>query len=71
LNRTEQFIMQAEQFGTQNYNSLPVVIVRAEGVWVEDADGNRYLDMLSAYSAVNQGHRHKKIIGPWRGWNPH
>ncbi|MDF2962074.1 MAG: rocD [Paenibacillus sp.] len=62
MNRTEQMIKKAEQYGARNYNPLPVVIVRAEGVWVEDAEGRRYLDMLSAYSAVNQGHRHKKII---------
>lgn len=60
--RTEKVIEQTEQYGANNYNPLPIVIIRAEGVWVEDPDGNKYMDMLSAYSAVNQGHRHPKII---------
>ncbi len=51
-----------EQFGANNYHPLPVVITRAEGVWVEDPEGNRYMDMLSAYSALNQGHRHPRIV---------
>ncbi|MCL6516759.1 ornithine--oxo-acid transaminase [Alicyclobacillus sp.] len=51
-----------DQYGAKNYNPLPVVLVRGEGVWVWDDQGNRYLDMLSAYSALNQGHRHPKII---------
>lgn len=45
-----------------NYHPIPVVIERAEGVWVYDPEGNRYMDMLSGYSALNQGHRHPKII---------
>lgn len=60
--KTEQVITQTEQFGAKNYNPLPIVISKAEGIWVEDPEGNKYLDMLSAYSAVNQGHRHPKII---------
>lgn len=59
---TEKVIEQAEQYGANNYNPLPIVISKAEGVWVEDPEGNKYMDMLSAYSAVNQGHRHPKII---------
>ncbi|TDY50036.1 ornithine--oxo-acid transaminase [Alicyclobacillus sacchari] len=51
-----------QTYGAKNYNPLPVVLVKGEGVWVWDEDGNRYLDMLSAYSALNQGHRHPKII---------
>lgn len=51
-----------EKYGARNYHPLPIVISKAEGVWVEDPEGNRYIDMLSAYSAVNQGHRHPKII---------
>ncbi|NOU94490.1 ornithine--oxo-acid transaminase [Paenibacillus sp. LMG 31456] len=62
MERTEQIIGQTERYGATNYNPLPIVIVQAEGVWAEDAEGRRYLDMLSAYSAVNHGHRHKKII---------
>jgi ornithine--oxo-acid transaminase len=50
------------RYGAHNYHPLEVVISRAEGIWVEDPEGNRYMDMLSAYSAVNQGHRHPTII---------
>lgn len=50
------------KYGAHNYHPLPIVLVKGEGVWVEDPDGNRYMDMLSAYSALNQGHRHPKII---------
>ncbi|WP_281252625.1 ornithine--oxo-acid transaminase [Metabacillus halosaccharovorans] len=60
--RSEQVIDQTEQYGANNYHPLPIVISKAEGIWVEDPEGNRYMDMLSAYSAVNQGHRHPKII---------
>jgi len=59
---TEEIITQTEKFGARNYNPLPVVISEAEGVWVKDPEGNKYMDMLSAYSAVNQGHRHPNII---------
>jgi ornithine--oxo-acid transaminase len=59
---TSKLIEQTEQYGAHNYHPLPIVISRAEGVWVEDPEGNKYMDMLSAYSAVNQGHRHPKII---------
>lgn len=61
-NRTQEVIEQTEKFGANNYHPLPIVISKAEGVWVEDPEGNKYMDMLSAYSAVNQGHRHPKII---------
>ena len=59
---TGNIIEQTEKYGAKNYNPLPIVISKAEGVWVEDPEGNKYMDMLSAYSAVNQGHRHPKII---------
>lgn len=59
---TSSLIEQTEKYGAHNYHPLPIVISKAEGVWVEDPEGNRYMDMLSAYSAVNQGHRHPKII---------
>lgn len=59
---SEKVINQTEKFGANNYHPLPIVISKAEGVWVEDPEGNRYMDMLSAYSAVNQGHRHPTII---------
>lgn len=55
-------VRQAERFGARNYHPLPIVVARAEGVWAWDPEGNRYLDMLSAYSALNFGHRHPKII---------
>ncbi|MDQ1001028.1 ornithine--oxo-acid transaminase [Neobacillus niacini] len=60
--KTKALIEQTEKYGANNYHPLPIVISRAEGVWVEDPEGNKYMDMLSAYSAVNQGHRHPKII---------
>jgi len=59
---TQDFIALEEQYGAHNYHPLDVVIERAEGVWVYDVDGNKYLDCLSAYSAVNQGHVHPKIL---------
>ena len=59
---TKEFIAIEEQYGAHNYHPLDVVIERAEGVWVYDVDGKRYLDCLSAYSAVNQGHVHPKIL---------
>lgn len=60
--KSQEVIEQTEKFGANNYHPLPIVISKAEGVWVEDPEGNKYMDMLSAYSAVNQGHRHPKII---------
>jgi len=59
---SEEIIEQTQEYGAKNYHPLPIVVAKAEGVWVEDPEGNRYMDMLSAYSAVNQGHRHPKII---------
>lgn len=60
--KSKTLIEQTEKYGAHNYHPLPIVIAKAEGVWVEDPEGNKYMDMLSAYSAVNQGHRHPKII---------
>jgi ornithine--oxo-acid transaminase len=60
--KSSSLIEQTEKFGAHNYHPLPIVISEAEGVWVKDPEGNKYMDMLSAYSAVNQGHRHPKII---------
>ena len=51
-----------EKYGAHNYHPLPVVLAKGEGVYVWDPEGNRYYDFLSAYSAVNQGHCHPKII---------
>ena len=59
---TKDFIALEEQYGAHNYHPLDVVIERAEGVWVYDVDGKKYLDCLSAYSAVNQGHVHPEIL---------
>ena len=51
-----------EKYAAHNYHPLPVVVAKAEGVWVEDVDGKRYMDMLSAYSAVNFGHANPELI---------
>jgi len=59
---TEEYIELEEKYGANNYHPLDVVIERAEGVWVYDVDGNRYLDCLASYSAVNQGHCHPEIL---------
>jgi ornithine--oxo-acid transaminase len=59
---SQNVIEQTEKFGAPNYHPLPIVISEAQGVWVKDPEGNKFMDMLSAYSAVNQGHRHPKII---------
>ncbi|AMA74591.1 MULTISPECIES: ornithine--oxo-acid transaminase [Aneurinibacillus] len=62
MSKTQSIIEKTEKYGANNYHPLPIVISKAEGVWVEDPEGNKYMDMLSAYSALNQGHRHPKII---------
>jgi ornithine--oxo-acid transaminase len=59
---SKQYIELEEKYGAHNYHPLDVVIERGEGVWVYDVDGNKYLDCLSAYSALNQGHVHPKIL---------
>lgn len=59
--RTAHFISLEDRYGAHNYHPLDVVIEHGEGVWVTDVDGKRYLDFLSAYSAVNQGHTHPVI----------
>jgi ornithine--oxo-acid transaminase len=59
---SRELIALEEQHGAHNYHPLDVVLSRGEGVWVWDVDGNRYLDCLSAYSAVNQGHAHPRIL---------
>ncbi|WNR46110.1 ornithine--oxo-acid transaminase [Paenibacillus roseipurpureus] len=60
--KSSRIIEQTEKYGAHNYHPLPIVISKAQGVWVEDPEGNRYMDMLSAYSALNQGHRHPHIV---------
>jgi ornithine--oxo-acid transaminase len=59
---TQDFVELESRYGAHNYHPLDVVIERAEGVWVYDVEGKRYLDCLAAYSAVNQGHCHPKIL---------
>lgn len=62
VTKSNEIIEMTEHYGAHNYHPLPIVVDEAEGVWVKDPEGNKYMDMLSAYSAVNQGHRHPKII---------
>jgi ornithine--oxo-acid transaminase len=59
---TKDFIQREDKYGAHNYHPLPVVLDRGEGVYVWDVEGKRYYDFLSAYSAVNQGHCHPKIV---------
>ncbi|MEJ2204303.1 MAG: ornithine--oxo-acid transaminase [Gemmatimonadota bacterium] len=59
---TQAFLQEVDRYSAHNYHPLPVILDRGEGVWVWDVEGNRYLDMLSAYSALNQGHRHPAIL---------
>ncbi|MBN1239802.1 MAG: aminotransferase class III-fold pyridoxal phosphate-dependent enzyme, partial [Gammaproteobacteria bacterium] len=62
MKRSAEIIQQTERVSARNYAPLPVVITRAEGVWAWDVDGRKYLDCISAYSSLNQGHRHPRII---------
>jgi ornithine--oxo-acid transaminase len=62
LRDTQAYIDLEERYGAHNYHPLDVVLSRAQGVWVYDVDGKRYLDCLSAYSALNQGHVHPRIL---------
>lgn len=62
MKRSEEFIEMEHRYGAHNYHPLPVVLNRGEGAFVWDVEGKRYFDFLSAYSAVNQGHCHPKII---------
>ncbi len=60
--RTDAFLAEARRYSAHNYEPLPVVLARGEGAWVWDVEGRKYLDMLAAYSALNQGHRHPAIL---------
>ena len=60
--RTTDLLAEVDQYSANTYHPLPVVIDRGDGVWVWDVEGNRYMDMLSAYSALNQGHGHPTIL---------
>jgi ornithine--oxo-acid transaminase len=64
--RTKQYVAIEDKFGAHNYHPLDVVIHKAKGIWVWDVDGRKYLDFLSAYSAVNQGHCHPRILKAFR-----
>ena len=59
---TARFLELENKYSAHNYHPLPVVLSKGEGVYVWDADGKKYYDFLSGYSALNQGHRHPKII---------
>lgn len=61
MKRTEELINLGTNYSARNYNPLPVVLSRGDGIWVYDVEGKKYLDMLSSYSALNQGHCHSKI----------
>ena len=60
--KTDRIISDELQYGANNYHPLPVVLNRGEGIYVWDVEGNKYVDFLSAYSAVNQGHSNPTII---------
>jgi ornithine--oxo-acid transaminase len=60
--KSKDYIEYDSKYGAHNYHPIPVVITKAKGVWVYDPEGKKYLDCLSAYSAVNQGHLHPKIV---------
>lgn len=64
--RSAEFIARDERWAAHNYHPLPVVVCAGEGAWVTDVDGRRYLDFLSAYSALNFGHRHPALIAAAR-----
>ncbi len=65
--RNQDYIAREDKYGAHNYHPLPVVLDRGEGVYVWDVEGKRYFDFLSAYSAVNQGHCHPKIVAAMTG----
>ncbi len=62
MRKTAEFVELEDRYGAHNYHPLDVVISRAEGIWVWDVEGRKYLDCLAAYSAVNQGHCHPRIV---------
>jgi len=62
MKKTAEYLAQVDQYSAHNYHPLPIIISKGEGAWVWDIEGHKYLDCLSAYSAVNQGHRHPAIV---------
>lgn len=63
MTNSSEIIEQTERVSAHNYAPLPVVLTRAEGIWAWDVEGRKYLDCISAYSSLNQGHRHPAVIG--------
>jgi len=64
--KTRKYIEMEDKYGAHNYHPLDLVIKKAEGIWVEDVEGKRYMDCLAAYSAVNQGHCHPRLLKAFR-----
>ena len=62
MTASNAFIAETERVSAPNYSPLPVVLSRGEGIWVWDVEGRKYLDCISAYSSLNQGHRHPRIV---------
>ena len=62
MSRADEYLTEVKKYSANNYKPLPVVLEKGEGAWVWDVDGKKYLDCLSCYSAVNQGHRHPRIV---------
>jgi ornithine--oxo-acid transaminase len=59
---TKEYLAEVDKYSAQNYHPLPAILSKGEGCWVWDIEGNKYLDMLAAYSALNQGHRHPVVM---------
>ena len=68
--KSGEHIELTERWAAHNYHPLPVVLHRGSGAWVEDVDGNRYLDCLSGYSALNFGHSHPRLVEAARADDP-
>ncbi|MBS4015246.1 MAG: aminotransferase class III-fold pyridoxal phosphate-dependent enzyme, partial [Candidatus Latescibacteria bacterium] len=62
MNKNQELINLSADYSANNYHPLPVVLCRGQGIWVYDVEGKKYLDMLSSYSALNQGHCHPQIL---------
>ncbi|MFA7711691.1 MAG: ornithine--oxo-acid transaminase, partial [Candidatus Neomarinimicrobiota bacterium] len=62
MSGSQDFIRIEDRYGAHNYKPLDVVLTRGQGIWVEDVDGKKYMDFLAAYSAVNQGHCHPRLV---------
>jgi len=62
MKTTPEYLAQVDKYSAHNYHPLPIILAKGEGAWVWDIEGKKYLDCLSAYSAVNQGHRHPAIV---------